>query len=108
VRGPRRRTTDAVGGKITEITPALASTTQTLSARPLTGQADGNGSAEVMRDGRHMCLSVVNRGLPQLSEHVYAAPSEDGSWWFWWSWADRLAPIDDVDAAAFKIAYVLT
>jgi hypothetical protein len=65
-------------------------------------------SAEVTRDGRRMCISVVNRTVPQLSENVYVAPLEDGSWWFWWSWADRLAPIDDVDAAAFKIAYVLT
>jgi hypothetical protein len=39
---------------------------------------------------------------------VYAAPAEDGSWWLWWSWADQLAPIDEIDTAAFKIAYVLT
>jgi hypothetical protein len=64
--------------------------------------------AQVMRGDRHMCVNVVNRAVPQLSENVYAAPAEDGSWWFWWSWADRLAPIDDVDAAAFKITYVLT
>jgi hypothetical protein len=64
--------------------------------------------AHVVPGGRYASVTVVNRSLPQLSEAVYAAPSEDGSWWFWWSWADRLAPIDDVDAAAFKIAYVLT
>lgn len=65
-------------------------------------------AAHVMQGDRYPSVSVVNRSVPQLSESVYAAPSEDGSWWFWWSWADRLAPIDDVDAAAFKIAYVLT
>lgn len=53
-------------------------------------------------------LRVENQSVPQLSEAVYAAPAEDGSWWLWWSWADRLAPIEDVDAAAFMIAYVLT
>jgi hypothetical protein len=65
-------------------------------------------AAHVVQDGRYASVSVINRSVPQLSENVYIAPAEDGSWWFWWSWADRLAPIDDVDAAAFKIAYVLT
>lgn len=32
----------------------------------------------------------------------------EGAWWLWWSWADQIAPIDDVSEAAFKIAYVLT
>ena len=53
-------------------------------------------------------VRVQNRSISQLSDTVYAAPAADGSWWLWWSWADQLAPIDDVDAAAFKIAYVLT
>jgi hypothetical protein len=44
----------------------------------------------------------------KLSETIYAAPAAAGSWWFWWSWADRIAPIGDVETAAFKIAYVLT
>jgi hypothetical protein len=65
-------------------------------------------ATDVMQGSRHAGLSVVNRSVPQLSETVYIAPADDGSWWFWWSWADRLAPINDVDAAAFKIAYVLT
>jgi hypothetical protein len=53
-------------------------------------------------------VSVENRSVPRLSEVVYAAPAEDGSWWLWWSWADQLAPIDAIDVATFKIAYVLT
>lgn len=65
-------------------------------------------ATDVMQSGSHTGLSVVNQAVPQLSETVYVAPADDGSWWFWWSWADRLAPIEDVDAAAFKIAYVLT
>jgi hypothetical protein len=59
------------------------------------------------RDGRLRML-VRNRAVLQLSDAVYAAPAEDGAWWLWWSWADQLAPIDEVESAAFKIAYVLT
>lgn len=64
--------------------------------------------ARVLATGDKLRVWVENLSAPQLSEAVYAAPAEDGSWWLWWSWADRLAPIEDVDAAAFKIAYVLT
>jgi hypothetical protein len=41
-------------------------------------------------------------------ELVMGVAAADGAWWLWWSWADQLAQIDDVDTAAFKIAYVLT
>ena len=58
-------------------------------------------------DGQHR-LRVASRGVAPLSEDIYVAPADDGAWWFWWSWADRIAPIDDVDAAAFQIAYVLS
>jgi hypothetical protein len=63
---------------------------------------------KAVKSGHRAGLSVTNRSVPQLSETVYIAPDELGWWWFWWSWADRLAPIEHVDAAAFKIAYVLT
>jgi hypothetical protein len=43
-----------------------------------------------------------------LCETIYAAPAVDGSWWFWWSWADRIAPVEDVEATTFKVHYVLT
>lgn len=64
--------------------------------------------ARVLATSGRLRVWVQNRSVPQLSETVYAAPTEDGSWWLWWSWSDQLAPIDDVDTAAFKIAYVLT
>jgi hypothetical protein len=53
-------------------------------------------------------LHVVNRTVRQLSEDVWAGPAADGSWSFWWSWAEPITRIDDVDAAAVKIAHVLT
>jgi len=43
-----------------------------------------------------------------LSATVHAAPREDGSWWFWWSRDEPISRIREVEAAAFKIAYVLT
>lgn len=64
-------------------------------------------AAHVTQTGRYAAVSVTNVSVRQLAETVYAAPAE-GAWWFWWSWADRIAPIADVEAAAFKIAYVLT
>ena len=65
-------------------------------------------SARVLLTSEKLRLWVQHRSISRLSETVYAAPVEDGSWWLWWSWADQLAPIDDIAAAAVKIAYVLT
>jgi hypothetical protein len=65
-------------------------------------------SARVLVTDEKLRMWVQNRTISQLSDAVYAAPAEDGSWWLWWSWADQLAPIDDVESAAVKIAYVLT
>jgi hypothetical protein len=63
--------------------------------------------AELVRDGNGPGLRVTHGTVPQLADTVYMAPF-DGGWWFWWSWADRISPVSDVDSAAFKIAYVLT
>jgi hypothetical protein len=52
-------------------------------------------------------LRVTNRTMTSLSEDVRAASAGDGSWWFWWSWAERISSTDEVDAAAVKIASVL-
>ena len=65
-------------------------------------------AAHAIQGGKHPCISVARRSAPQLSETVYTAPAADGGWWFWWSWADRIAPVSEVESAAFKIAYVLT
>jgi hypothetical protein len=65
-------------------------------------------SARMLMTDDTLRLWVQHRSISRLSDTVYAAPAEDGSWWLWWSWADQLAPLDDVDEAAVKIAYVLT
>ena len=61
----------------------------------------------VMQGGGPPCVRVVSRATTQLSENVYAAPADDGSLWFWWSWAERIAPIGDVGVTADKVARVL-
>lgn len=53
-------------------------------------------------EGRVPHLTITNRRFTQLTESIYAA---DGS--FWWSWADRIGPVDDPLAAARKVTKVL-
>lgn len=55
----------------------------------------------------HPQAIVVNPDAPALSEDVSAAPQE-GTWWYWWSWSEKIAPVDEVDAAAARICHVLT
>ena len=52
-------------------------------------------------------LHVVNPAVTQLAEDVYVGRSQDGLWWFWWPWAERIAPGDELAAAATLIARVL-
>jgi hypothetical protein len=62
----------------------------------------------VVSGGQYVGVTVLNRDAAHMADNIYAAPDRDGSWWFWWSWADRIEPIGEVDAAAAKIAYVLS
>ena len=57
--------------------------------------------------GRKPTLYVVNPAARALEENVYAGCGKDGMWWFWWSWAERIAVADDVDQAASTIVRVL-
>ncbi len=57
--------------------------------------------------GRIPSLHVVNPVVSRLAEDVYAGRSQDGLWWFWWPWAERIAPGDELAAAAVLIARVL-
>jgi hypothetical protein len=51
-------------------------------------------------------VEVINRDAPDLAESIFAAPAA-GGWWFWWSWAQRIAPAADIEPAADRIARVL-
>jgi hypothetical protein len=57
--------------------------------------------------GRVPSLHVVNPAASALAEHVYAGRSQDGTWWFWWSWAERIAAVEDLEGAAALIERVL-
>jgi hypothetical protein len=57
--------------------------------------------------GRVPSLHVVNPLAGALAEDVYAGRGQDGLWWFWWSWAERITVSEDVEAAAAMIERVL-
>jgi hypothetical protein len=54
-------------------------------------------------DGRPPWLAIINPAATLLAETVMADAE-----WFWWPWADRIAPAADVATAADAIARVLT
>jgi hypothetical protein len=58
--------------------------------------------------GQVPSLHVVNPVVSRLEEDVYFGRSRDGLWWFWWPWAERIAPGDQHAAAAALIARVLS
>jgi hypothetical protein len=57
--------------------------------------------------GRVPSLHVVNPSASALAEDVYAGRGQDGLWWFWWSWAERITVGEDLEGAATRIARVL-
>ena len=57
--------------------------------------------------GRVPSLRVVNPAVSRLAEDIYVGRSQDGLWWFWWPWAERIGPGDEFAAAADVIARVL-
>jgi hypothetical protein len=57
--------------------------------------------------GRVPSLYVVNPAARALEENVYVDCGKDGMWWYWFSWAERIAVADDLDLAASTIARVL-
>jgi hypothetical protein len=56
----------------------------------------------ITAEGRRPSLTVTNPRVTALSENVVA-----GDGWLWWSWAERIAAVADVDAAAEAITRVL-
>src|SRR5256885_2012684 len=57
--------------------------------------------------GRPPTLHVQNPGLPALSEHVRLEPCEQGKWWLWWGWDERIAAVDDLPTAVECIRRVV-
>ena len=57
--------------------------------------------------GRVPSVYITNPAARAMEENVYATRGTDGIWWFWWSWAERIAVADDIDLAAGTIMRVL-
>lgn len=57
--------------------------------------------------GRVPSLHVVNPRAFRMAEDVYVGRSQDGLWWFWWPWAERIAAANNLAEAADLIAKVL-
>jgi hypothetical protein len=57
----------------------------------------------------HPCVRVTSGRDRRLAvmEFIYAAPDDEGEWWFWWSTLDRIARLADTGIAADSIARVL-
>jgi len=64
-------------------------------------------ATQAVRAGNGLCLRVISREAARLAEDIYAAPARDGQWWFWWSWAEAIAGIEEVSATADRVAHVL-
>ncbi len=70
----------------------------------LAAELDGQTYAVALLtgDGKRPRLHISNRRAEQLAEYVYS----DGES-FWWGWAQPIAPVADLDAAAAAIDRVL-
>jgi hypothetical protein len=70
-------------------------------AAELTGR--GFETRATFPEGRVPSLLVINPQASALTETVVASAD-----WFWWSWAEKVAPVADVSEAAGVIARVLS
>ena len=52
-------------------------------------------------------LGHLDKRTTALAEDIYAGRGQDGLWWFWWSWAERIAGGEDLEGAAAMIEHVL-
>jgi hypothetical protein len=91
------------------VIPAADATTATQALEALASELTAQGWTARLHtpDGRLPSLYVQNPDAEKLSEHIYAGPSADGTWSYWWSWADTIAPAADPAGAAARITRVL-
>jgi hypothetical protein len=65
-------------------------------------EARGFEAHLVIPPGKQPWLAVRNPRAVVMTEDVMAQGG-----WFWWPWADRIAPAEDIPAAVARIATVL-
>jgi hypothetical protein len=56
--------------------------------------------------GTAPCLHVMHPDASALSENILAEPGADG-WWYWWSWAERIAAAHDLGTAVDRVVEVI-
>ena len=56
---------------------------------------------------RRPMLHIANPAVTVLSEFVTAEQDRSGQWWYWWSWAERISPADDLAQAVTVVGRVL-
>ena len=81
--------------------------TQALEALAIELAACGWTAQVHTPEGRVASLYVQNPSAPMLAEHIYAGSAADGTWSYWWSWADTVAPATDPRGTAATITRVL-
>jgi hypothetical protein len=71
----------------------------------MAAELSGHGWAAQLEapPGRLPRLHVHSPATPALSERVYAQRRRDGTWTYWWSWAEPIASAP-AEAAAIIIA----
>ncbi len=76
----------------------------TAELEKLAAELDGQAyeARLVTPHGRRPYLHVRNRAAGVLTENIYAS---DG--FYWWGWAERIAPVAEVSGAAAVIMRVL-
>jgi hypothetical protein len=91
------------------VIPAADATTAAQALEALASELSARGWTARLHtpDGRLPSLYVQNPDAEKLSEHIYAGPAADGTWSYWWSWADTIAPAADPAGAAATITRVL-
>jgi hypothetical protein len=67
----------------------------------------GLDASLVAPDGRVPRLAVAHPQPGGAAEDIYTARCRDGTWWFWWPWAERIATDADLTAAAAMIEQAL-
>jgi hypothetical protein len=68
----------------------------------------GMGVSLVAPADRVPRLQVAHPAADGTTGDVYASRCQNGNWWFWWPWAERIAEEGDLDAAAAIIEEALT
>ncbi|HEX2314913.1 MAG TPA: hypothetical protein VHJ17_14320 [Thermomonospora sp.] len=74
----------------------------------LAGRLSGTGLYARLDEpiGKPPTLHVLNPDVPAAEEHVIVEGA-GGDPWFWWAWAERIAPAADLDTAVSGIRRVL-